>query len=315
MAKTVVGLFDDFTQVQQVIRDLQNKGFSCDDISIVANDAKGEYGKFVKTEGTKTTEMSEGAAGGAGVGAAMGGIAGLLVGLGALAIPGIGPVIAAGPLATTLAGAGIGAVTGGLLGALVNAGLPEEQAHAYAEGVRRGGTLLIVKTSDEMAKNASDIMNRHGAVDVERRTSDWRKTTDWNRFDEKSKPYSSEEIQTERTRYTSYAGGTGTGETYRSNTMREGMGTGDMESFDTFDRDFRKHYDTTFSNRGYTYDQVRPAYKYGYEVRNDKRFMGRDWNQIEPELRRDWEMKHPDNAWEEFKDAVRMGWQELTGRR
>ena len=105
-------------------------------------------------------------------------MAGLLIGIGALAVPGIGPVLAAGPLAgalgTALAGAGIGAAAGGLVGALAGLGVPEEHAEYYAEGVRRGGTLVSVQTDDVNADAAAEAMRAAGALDVEaRRGQDW----------------------------------------------------------------------------------------------------------------------------------------------
>src|SRR3982751_6408840 len=100
---------------------------------------------------------------------------GLVAGAAALTIPGIGPFIAAGPIAAALAGAGIGAAAGGAIGALVHLGVPEEEAHYYAEGVRRGGTLITVNAStDEMATCAAMVMKNHGAADIEQRAAQWK---------------------------------------------------------------------------------------------------------------------------------------------
>src|SRR5687768_12987303 len=161
MAKTVVGLFDSFEQAQNVVQELANNGFQHADISLIANDARGEYAKY-RQVGSTESAAAEGAGAGAVGGGVLGGVLGLLVGVGALAIPGIGPVLAAGPLAaalgtagaSALVGAGIGAAAGGIIGALVGAGIPEEDAGFYAEGVRRGGTLVLVKASDDMANRA-----------------------------------------------------------------------------------------------------------------------------------------------------------------
>jgi len=105
-------------------------------------------------------------------------------------------VLAAGPLAaalgaagaSTLVGAGIGAAAGGIIGALVGAGIPEADAGFYAEGVRRGGTLVLVKSSDDMAQRAYDILRRYGAVDVDERSGSWRESG-WSGFDSNAKPY------------------------------------------------------------------------------------------------------------------------------
>jgi uncharacterized protein (TIGR02271 family) len=181
MAKTVIGLFDSMSEAREVVQELIHSGFRSDDISIVSR----ENGEYVTERGEDRTS---GAAMGAGAGAAVGGLGGLLVGLSALAIPGVGPVIAAGPLATTLAGAGVGAAAGGILGALTDLGVPEQEAHYYAEGVRRGGALVSVETDDHMAERAAEIMGRYGAVDIDARVKHWREGG-WTRFDPNTGPY------------------------------------------------------------------------------------------------------------------------------
>lgn len=202
--KTVVGLFDTFAEAQNVVQDLVDSGFSRENISIVANDANGEYATY-DSEG----DVADGAMAGAGTGALVGGVLGLLVGVGALAIPGVGPVLAAGPLAATLTGAGIGAVAGGLLGALVDLGVPEEDAHYYTEGVRRGGALVTVAADDARADDAIAIMNRHGAVDLDERSSSWQ--------DSGSSDYSTDQVSQERSTY-SNAATTGTATNYDTST-------------------------------------------------------------------------------------------------
>ena len=195
MAKTIVGLFDTFTEAQGAVQDLVNKGFPRDTISIAANNATGEY-----AQSTSSSEEWSGTATGATTGATIGGIGGLLVGLGALAIPGIGPIVAAGPLIAALTGAGIGAVAGGLIGALTDIGVPEEEAGYYAEGVRRGGTLVTLNAEDGMADQAIDILEDHNAVDVEQRASSW-KQSGWTGYSPTAKPYTTDEITRERERY------------------------------------------------------------------------------------------------------------------
>jgi hypothetical protein len=180
-------MYDDFSSANEAIRDLVNNGFNRSDISIMANDQSGEYSRYLQHSGEATEAPESGAATGAGVGAGIGavvgGLAGILVGLGALAIPGIGPVLAAGPLAAAfagLAGAGAGAVaggvTGGLIGALADMGVPRENAGYFAEGVRRGGTLVVARATEEMAGTARDILNRHSPIDMNERISQWRQS-------------------------------------------------------------------------------------------------------------------------------------------
>ncbi len=188
MTRTVVALYDNFQDANAAVRELVDNGFTRDDISLMAGDQSGEYGRYLESDEYRNRDMnadvsdaSSGAGVGASIGATLGGIGGLLVGLGALVIPGIGPVIAAGPLSAAiagLAGAGAGAlaggITGGLIGALVDVGVPEETAQYYNEGVRRGGTLLTIRTDDNMSSRAVSIMNRHNPVDINTRVSQWR---------------------------------------------------------------------------------------------------------------------------------------------
>jgi hypothetical protein len=203
--KTIVALYDDYSEAQQAVRDLESAGFTRDDISIVANDADSRYGGSATTgaEDQATGDGghgSEGAGTGATIGTVIGGGAGLLAGLGLLAIPGVGPVVAAGPIVATITGAGVGAAAGGLLGGLVGMGVPEEHAHAYAEGVRRGGALVTVRLDENRVDAATDILERHSPADVDERSTSWRQSG-WNRFDEKAAPFDVADIHRERGRF------------------------------------------------------------------------------------------------------------------
>src|SRR4028119_1668657 len=150
MSKTVIGLFDNRAEAQSVVQELVGEGFRRDDISVMSkklegqDDKQGEVVAYVEEDGE---EQIKDMAKGAGTGAAIGGLAGLLVSLTALAIPGIGPVLAAGPLAAIIAGAGIGATAGGLISGLTRLGVPEDDANYYAEGVRRGRTRISADRS------------------------------------------------------------------------------------------------------------------------------------------------------------------------
>jgi len=185
--KTVVALYDQISDANSAVRELVDFGIPRDNISLMASDASGSYGSYFSGQQSDVAisetadSAASGAATGAGIGAIVGGLGGLLVGLGVLAVPGVGPVLAAGPLATAISaitGAGVGAMAGGaaggLLGALVDLGLPEETAGNYAEGVRRGGTLVTVRTEDHQAEEARRIMNRHNVVNLDERVRNWR---------------------------------------------------------------------------------------------------------------------------------------------
>lgn len=195
MKTTVSALYDNRTDAANAVRALTDSGVMRDDISVVASDAAGEYSKYHGQDMT-ADETLEGAASGA----LIGGVGGLLVGLAALAIPGIGPVIAAGPIAAAVAGAGIGAVTGGIVGALVDLGVDEDSAGYYAEGVRRGGTLVTVHVDEHMAQDVAEILDDYDPVDLESRADRWREEG-WTTYDPKAEPYTVEQIRRERVRY------------------------------------------------------------------------------------------------------------------
>ena len=151
------------------MRDLEAAGVPSSDISIVSNNSDNWFSKNgspkrVDRDGDGVDDRAEGAGEGAGIGAAVGGAAGLLAGLGLLAIPGVGPVVAAGWLVATAAGAAAGGLTGGIIGALTQAGVSEEDAHVYAEGVRRGGTLVTARVDDRNAAQLEATLERFGAA-------------------------------------------------------------------------------------------------------------------------------------------------------
>lgn len=184
--KTVVGLYDDISIARQVIEKLVSAGFDRNDINLVANQSA--TGITAGDGAMSGDAAAEGAMSGAMAGGVLGGLGGVLLGLGALAIPGIGPVIAAGPIVAGLAGAGIGAAVGGLVGALVGWGVPEEEAEFYAEGVRRGGTLVAVRAEEGEVDTALEIMNRFSPVDVQQRSAMWR-SEGWTGFDADDESY------------------------------------------------------------------------------------------------------------------------------
>lgn len=449
MAKTVVGLFDSFAEAQHVVQDLIDSGFRREDISVVSNDESHRNERAVGDD----SNAAEGAGAGAVGGTVLGGALGLLVGAGLLAIPGIGPVLAAGPLAAGIGtaaatvgagalGAGLGAATGGLIGGLVGAGVPDEDAQSYAEGVRRGGTLVTVSAEDAMAGMAHDIMMRHNAVDIDDRSAQWR-GSGWTGFNDQTEPIDRSGMaagttgypaDTMGTRDTTLRGDRGLDDADRvlpvaeeqididkrrvekggvrvtshveerpveeqvnlrdervhverrpvdrpltdadasafqetSFEMREsteepvvrksarvveevivdrdvdehtetvrdtvrrtdvdveqagantgmadrGMAAGTTAGmgYDTYDNDYRDHYQRTFGSAGYTYDDYKPVYQYGHSLANDQRYRGRDWSEFEGDARTRWEEHNP-GTWEQFKDSVRYAWDKARGRR
>ncbi|QJP13276.1 hypothetical protein G3545_06195 [Starkeya sp. ORNL1] len=200
---TISGLFDNYDDALTATNKLQALGIDRANISIVANNTDDWYSRRTGSADTES-EAGEDAAKGAGVGAVVGGAGGLLAGLGLLAIPGIGPVVAAGWLAATAAGAVAGAAAGGAVGGIVGAmtseGVPETEANVYAEGVRRGGTLVSARVDDSRAAEARAILNANRAVDLTARERSYRESG-WSRFDPDAPTYTAEEVARERSRY------------------------------------------------------------------------------------------------------------------
>lgn len=172
--RRAVGVFRTRTAAERVIEDFKNAGVDMERVSIVARDADEvsgvETGLDQETE-TVGNHADDGATTGALTGGAIGGIGGLLVGLGALAIPGIGPILLAGAeataIATTLAGGAIGAAAGGLIGALIGLGIPEERAKVYNDRVSKGHYLVMVNSHDADIKLAETVMRRHNVEEFE----------------------------------------------------------------------------------------------------------------------------------------------------
>ena len=171
---TVVGLFDDYGEADCACSSLLSAGFPRDDIGLLACEQAWD-----RTHPNDALDEAEG-------------IRGLLVGVGAIAVAGIGPIVAVGPILTTLVGA-----AGGIFGALTQSGIPDEHAGYYAEAVRRGGTLVLVRASDDLAPSAADILENEGAVDVEKRADVWRQRG-FRAYDPGAAALTAEEILRER---------------------------------------------------------------------------------------------------------------------
>lgn len=419
MATSIFGLFDDRSEAQRCIDRLTASDFDKGDISVLANKDVADF----RDADTRTVNDSEGsnaakgAAAGAVTGGVLGGAGGLLLGLGALAIPGIGPIVAAGPIAAGLTGAGIGAGTGaaagGIIGALQKAGVPEEEAHLYAEGIRRGGFLVSVTTDDqEDVPEIQQIMMDCGAVDIHRRGEYWKKDG-FKQYDQAATPYTQEQIQSDRkliqqassdmmkfpivkedlqvgkrqverggVRVKSYVhekpvempvelreehvsvhrqpvdrpASASDFETFKEGTVElhemgeeavvqkqarvveevqvgktadkrtetvrdtvrgtdvqvEQLGGGDFAGMDSM---FRQDYDSHYANQGLKYEEVTPAYQYGYELGQNREYQGRSWDDFESDAGRQWSQKYPNYEWSKFKNAVRYGYDSAHSRR
>jgi len=199
MSETILAVYDTLNTAHAAIRDLTGVGFDRSDIGVAARDYNSsDWGEAENVTGAE----------GSGFGALVGGLTGVVMGLTAITVPGIGAIIAAGPLAAALGaatggaiGAVAGAATGGLVASLVDLGVPDMEAETYAEHVRRGGALVSVTVRDESRiQTALDILNRYHPVDIDRRATQW-KAKGWSGFDAMADPYTAEELAQERQTY------------------------------------------------------------------------------------------------------------------
>jgi len=163
MKKSVIGIVETQIQAERMVDQLQQRGIASGDISVLFPDKRGTK-DFAHEHHTKAPE---GAIAGVGAGGVIGGTLGLLAGIGALAIPGVGPLIAAGPLMATLSGAAAGATVGGIAGGLIGLGVPEFEAKSYEGKIRNGNILIAVHTDDsDSEKRAKQIFESNGAHDI-----------------------------------------------------------------------------------------------------------------------------------------------------
>ncbi|MEP7071339.1 MAG: DUF3341 domain-containing protein [Verrucomicrobiota bacterium] len=164
MSKTsVFGIVNTHAQAETLVEGLQQAGFPPDEMSVLLPDTEGKH----DIGHVKATKAPEGAATGATAGGVTGGVIGLLAGIGALAIPGVGPLIAAGPIMAALSGAAVGGATGGLVGGLVGLGIPEVEAKRYETKLKDGNYLIAVHTHDgDQKTRAMDVFKNAGAEDI-----------------------------------------------------------------------------------------------------------------------------------------------------
>jgi len=194
MDRTVIALYDSLSEANNAVEDLVDAGFDRNNISIIANDSTGESSNYINDNGNRTDDVS------GGEGASFGAVIGGLIGLGTALIPGIGPIMAAGPLAAVVMGAVgalTGALTGGIAASLIDLGLSEDDAHLYAEGIRRGGTMVTVHTDEASIEDARSILNDHNPVDLEERGSMYR-SEGWTGHDINAQPYTPDQITSQR---------------------------------------------------------------------------------------------------------------------
>lgn len=202
MAQTITRIYDSFHDARAVVQNLKAAGLTNSDISVMAHEEhhRGDLGTDVDTLPSDGSATGTGAS----VGATVGGAAGLLTGLGLMAIPGVGPLVAAGWLATTAAGAVAGGLTGaaagGVVGALTDNGIDKADADTYAEALRRGAILISVRATDAHQDHVRSVMDSSRPADLAMRRRGWEQEG-WTSYDPASGPYTPEQRRAELDRY------------------------------------------------------------------------------------------------------------------
>ena len=275
MAKAVFGIARSEEQAIRIANALRSAGFTDNDISVLLPDKQGTR-DFAHEQHTKAPE---GAVSGAAAGGIVGGALGWLVGIGSLAIPGLGPFIAAGPILAALSGVAAGGAVGGIAGGLIGMGIPEYEAKRYEGKLREGNILISVhaESSDEVSR-AKDIFKNAGAEDIS---------------------------------YTGEASVRGDSRNERS--ARAAAEAYEAEPYATYESGFRENYTSLYGRTGRSYVEYEPAYRYGYTLATDPRYRDQEWDVIEPEARRNW-TNYGSGPWEEVKHAVRHAWAKVHGR-
>jgi uncharacterized protein (TIGR02271 family) len=398
---TVVGVFNDREDAREAIEALKDDGFTGDSISILSPDKQATRDIAEDTG----TQAGTGAATGAVAGGILGGLGGWLVGVGALAIPGIGPFIAAGAFATAIGGAAIGAGLGAIAGALVGMGVPEEHAKYY-EGEAKAGKTLVTVRADGRYDDAQQILRDHGAYDVESRgsaatatsnptpqssgaaTRTMREGQEAVQLREEELvankqrvetgqvqigkevvseqrtldvPVTREEVTIERhpvdrqpadspiddrersisvpvheerveldkraVVYEEVGVGkrevqetqqvTGTVRREEARVENEGAvnaGGGTGANWSQAMPVYRQRWQERNGTSRNRWEDAEPGYRYGFTTRTQPEYRGRTWNDVEPELQRDWTTRNPATPWERAKDSVREAWENTTDR-
>ncbi|WP_435017802.1 DUF2382 domain-containing protein [Tundrisphaera sp. TA3] len=339
---TVVGLFETRDQAVKAVESLKAAGFPAEDMSIVMRDRE------ASADVAEEAGVGDAAAAGAMGGGLLGGIAGLVLGAGALAIPGIGPIIAAGPIAAALTGGALGAAAGGIVGALTEVGVPEDEVEHYQAGVERGGVLLSVKVPAGRESEARSLLTSTGLHDIKHHQKLWKKDPDY-RYDaaslastptaDTSKPKAkaapkaattkgdktmattNKHEDTKATVSTATGGaagalaGAGVGAAVGGPVgaaVGAGIGAvagsaaGGAAGYASHEADFRSEWESSSARGKHRWEEVSPAYRYGWESYERPEYRDKSWSQVGSELKKSWTGS---TAWEETEPYVKSAWE------
>jgi hypothetical protein len=291
----VLGIYQTRAQLEQGVEALRHAGFSTTSISALFPEGD-QSREFAFEKGTKAPE---GATTGAASGAVIGGALGWLAGVGTLAIPGLGPFIAAGPIMGALAGVGAGSAVGGVTGALIGMGIPEYEAQRYEGRVQEGGLLLSVHcdTSDE-EDQAEEILEHTGAQEVSSKSE--------SSADDEAEPVRRQRMPAEPV---SRGGGMKTTGTIAAGKSSAGS------AWSEYQDDCRRDYERRHAPSGASWSSMEPAYRFGCRMADDPSYQGKSWLEVEEDMRQTYSREKPTSTWESVKDAVRYGWERVSGLR
>ncbi len=328
---TIICLYDDVADAHAAIVDLISSGIDRKGISLIANTLNRAAGSgrsplAPPVEAGQTEEL---------VAAARG-----------FTLAGVGQVATEGPIAAVLAEAETGEIGKSLVGALLRMDIHEQAAQRYAEGVRRGGALVVGKVADERTDESNARLREHNPVAIEERARLWRQRG-WRGFNEQARPCTRGEIQREmemiRRRLeekpgpTFPQGGAGGGvwsgvaphtddeRQIQEHARAEWLETVQIKSADPehkthpnspyslYEGDFHNHYNAVYTAAG-PFAEFYPAYEFGALLGESAHYMGRDWDGVETEVRAEWEETHPD-TWKKYRDAIRYGWGRVRRQR
>jgi hypothetical protein len=295
MKKTVVALFKTYGEAERALTEALDAGFDRNAVSIMATP-----NPSYESEPAPESNRANAAAG-----AAVGGIAGAALGLTALAIPGVGPLVAAGPIAAALGATGAAAGAGGLSGLLIGLGITDDEAKSYASGVYDGGAIVAVHTDDAHVSEAERVLARFNPAKVNTavgaavpeqmrhvppQTGGAGEEGDPLAID----PAANEPHKTEA----------GPAQFAPENPHY-------ASSFDEFAGVFRRRHSEFLGSRGEDYDVYREAYDFGYRAAGEREYVRKSWANAEPDVRRDWEKNKSD--WDAVCSAIQQGWEAARG--
>jgi hypothetical protein len=300
MTTTVIGYFEKPLEAYQAVKALLDAGYKRDALSFVVSEGvvRSQPELISLSDGSAAPERKTSA--GIAAGSAIGGVLGGLLGFSLMLIPGIGPVLAAGPLFGAYAGVGAGSVAGAFIGARSAwSDADEDMQAAYAEGVRRGGAVLLAQAPEAEADSVRSLMNRHGASNIKEHMTRW-KAEGWV-----PQPAVTPAREPARDRETAQAASHETPD----DATRSGTAPG-VPEYMALEPVYRRFHAEHFANR--PFEDYAMAYLHGFTLANDERFRNADWKSVENAIRQDWEARLP-GRWHEVSQIIRFARDKALG--